>query len=130
MRTNIVLDDALVAEAQRLSRIKTKRQLIDQALREFVANRKRSELDSDRMLLFALVRAIEIIGEAASKVSEDTRAAHDQIPWKAIVGMRNRLVHAYFEVDTQVLWETVTREVPGLLPQLREIVSNPDVRRA
>ena len=75
------------------------------------------------MLLFALVRAAEIISEAARKVSADTRAAHRQILWKVIVGMRNRLVHAYFEVDTQVLWGTVTREVPSLLRQLRVLTS-------
>lgn len=71
------------------------------------------------MLLFAVVRAVEIIGEAASKVSDEGRAACPEIAWKAIIGMRNRLVHAYFEIDTNVVWIAVTDEIPALLSQLR-----------
>ena len=90
---------------------------------EFVSGRERSELDTNRMLLFALVRAIEIVGEAASKISEETRAAHGGIPWKAIIGMRNRLIHAYFEINSQIVWETVTEEIPAVLPQLRALAA-------
>lgn len=86
---------------------------------QFVGGRTRPDLDSDRMLLFAVVRAVEIIGEAASKVSTETRTSHANIPWAAIVGMRNRLVHAYFEIDTNVVWVAVTEEIPALLSQLR-----------
>ena len=86
---------------------------------QFVDDRTRPDLDSDRMLLFAVVRAVEIIGEAASKVSTETRTSHPNIPWGAIVGMRNRLVHAYFEIDTAVVWVAVTDEIPALLSQLR-----------
>lgn len=75
------------------------------------------------MLLFAVVRAVEIIGEAASKVSAETRTAHRGIPWSAIIGMRNRLVHAYFEINTDVLWVAVTEEIPVLLSQLRTLAS-------
>jgi len=85
----------------------------------FVDGRQRSELDSDRMLLFALVRAIEIIGEAASKVSEYTRQTCSDIPWKAMVGMRNRLIHAYFDIDADILWVAATQEVPALLVTLK-----------
>lgn len=90
-------------------------------VRIFVAGRERPDLDTDRMLLFALVRAIEIIGEAASKVSDGTRNAHLDIPWKAIVGMRNRLIHAYFDVDADILWVAATVEVPALLLQLEAL---------
>ena len=65
-----------------------------QTVMRFVSGRKRSDLETDQMLLFAVVRAIEVHGEAANKVSEDVRLANKSIPWKAIVGMRNRLVHA------------------------------------
>jgi uncharacterized protein with HEPN domain len=88
---------------------------------QFIAGRQRSDLDTDQMLLFALVRAIEIVGEAASKVSEETRAAEPDIPWKAIVGMRNRLIHAYFEIDADILWVAATEEIPTLLSQLRSL---------
>ena len=89
----------------------------------FVAGRDRDELDTNRMLLFAVVPAVEILGEAASRLSEETRAANGAIPWKAIVGMRNRLVHAYFDINTQTVWETVTVEVPAILPLLQQLAA-------
>ena len=90
----------------------------------FVARRHRADLDTDRMLLFALVRAIEIIGEAASRVSPETRATAPAVPWAQITGMRNRLVHAYFDIDLDVLWRTAMEEVPSLLPLLRVMVTS------
>ena len=88
---------------------------------QFVAGRQRADLATDRMLQFALVRAIEIVGEAATKVSDETRSAHANIPWKTIVGMRNRLVHAYFEIDADILWVAATVEIPTLLVQLQAL---------
>jgi uncharacterized protein with HEPN domain len=88
----------------------------------FVTGRRRADLDSDQMLLFALVRAIEIIGEAAGKVSEATRRAAADIPWDLVVSMRNRLIHAYFDVDNDVVWKTVSEELPELLTKLRALV--------
>ena len=90
----------------------------EDALR-FMTGRTRPDLDRDRMLCFAVVRAIEIIGEAASKITPETRAAYDDLPWPAIIGMRNRLVHAYFDIDNDILWVAVTQEVPALLERLR-----------
>ena len=76
------------------------------------------------MLVFAIVRALEIIGEAASKISEETRSAHGAIPWKAIIGMRNRLVHAYFDIDVRIVWVAVTEELPALLSQLKALAAS------
>jgi uncharacterized protein with HEPN domain len=90
----------------------------------FLDGRMRDDLDSDRMLLLALVRAIEILGEAASKVSAPTRAEAKDIPWSLIVSMRNRLIHAYFDIDRQVVWKTVTEELPRLLAKLRVLLSD------
>lgn len=73
------------------------------------------------MLLFALVRAVEIIGEAAGKVSPEAQAELPQVPWPALIGMRNRLIHAYFDVDRDILWATVTLSLPELLSQLKAI---------
>jgi uncharacterized protein with HEPN domain len=89
---------------------------------QFAAGRKRGDLDIDRMLLFAIIRAIEVLGEAASKVTEETQAASPEVPWASIVGMRNRLIHGYFDVDSDVVWRTVTEEVPGLLRSLKLLV--------
>jgi uncharacterized protein with HEPN domain len=92
-----------------------------EAALRFAAGRQRDDLDNDEMLLFAIVRAVEIVGEAASKVTEEARTSHGGIPWKAIIGMRNRLVHAYFEIDTGIVWIAVTVEIPALLAQLRAL---------
>src|SRR3989338_2873857 len=91
---------------------------------QFMAGRERVDLDRDRMLLFAVVRAIEVIGEAASRVSDETRAANPAIPWSAIVSMRNRLVHGYFDIDTEIVWKTATGELADLLPRLRALIGN------
>jgi uncharacterized protein with HEPN domain len=89
---------------------------------KFISGRTRNDLDSDRMLVFALVRAIEIVGEAASKVTGETRGATSEIPWNLVVSMRNRLIHAYFDVDHDLVWKTATEELPELLPRLRVLV--------
>lgn len=93
-----------------------------EAVGQFISGRERGSLETDRMLLFAVLRAIEILGEAAGKVGEPTRAAGTGIPWRAIIGMRNRLVHAYFDVDTEVVWVAATEEIPALIPHLRSLV--------
>ncbi|MDL1862219.1 DUF86 domain-containing protein [Betaproteobacteria bacterium PRO7] len=84
----------------------------------FMAGRTRTDLDTDLMLLFAVVRAVEIVGEAASRVSAAGRAAMPDVPWPAVIGMRNRLIHAYFDIDKEVVWKTVTEELPPLLTAL------------
>ena len=91
---------------------------------QFILGRQRTALDEDRVLLFALVHAVEVLGEAASRISEETRTTHTSIPWRAIVGMRNRLIHAYFEINTETVWQTVTQEIPLLLPQLRALATD------
>lgn len=88
---------------------------------QFLDGRQRHDLDIDKMLLFAVVRAIEIIGEAAGRISMETREAIQEIPWSAIISMRNRLIHGYFDIDTEVVWKTVTEELPILLSQLRAV---------
>ena len=91
------------------------------AAMDFIAGRQRGDLQTDRMLLFAALRAIEVMGEAASKVSDEVRQTNPAIPWIAIVGMRNRLIHAYFDVDIDIVWETLQVEIPALLPQLEAL---------
>lgn len=90
----------------------------DQALR-FCAGRGRADLDIDVMLRFALVHAITVVGEAAAKVTMPTREALSDIAWASIVGMRNRLVHAYFDIDSDVLWLSVNERLPQLAAQVR-----------
>ncbi len=88
---------------------------------EFSAGRQHTEFFTNKMLLFAVARAVEIVGEAASKVSPAGRVLMPSLPWKSMVGMRNRLVHAYFDIDATVLWKTVSEELPPLLAELRTL---------
>lgn len=85
----------------------------------FIAGQSRADLDHDPKLLYALVRAIEVIGEAASRMSADGRSRMADVPWVAIIGMRNRLIHGYSDVDADIVWSTATDEIPALLPMLR-----------
>jgi uncharacterized protein with HEPN domain len=85
----------------------------------FVAGRSRADLDTDAMLRMALTRAVEVVGEAASQVSDGGRAELAALPWPQIVGMRNRLVHAYFDINRDILWDTVQLWIPDLLAQLK-----------
>jgi len=95
-----------------------------QAAIDFASGRQAGELASDRMLLFSLVRAIEVIGEAAGKVSEEVRRSSPEIPWAMIVSMRNRLIHAYFDIDREILWKTVSNELPPLLARLNALIES------
>jgi uncharacterized protein with HEPN domain len=80
------------------------------------AGRDRAELDAeDDPLGPALVQLITVVGEAASRVSSDTRSKLDGIPWPDIVGMRNRLIHAYFDINLDILWATVQDSLPYLI---------------
>lgn len=86
-----------------------------------VAGKRRVDLETDRVLLLACSRLLEILGEAASQVSPGFQAVHRGIPWPKIIGMRNRLIHAYFDINLDVLWETLEAELPPLIRALEGI---------
>ncbi len=83
---------------------------------KFAEGRTQSDLGEDDMLCFALIRALEIIGEAAAQISTETRNSYPNIPWKAMTGMRNRLIHAYFDVDLEILWQLSIRRFQTFSP--------------
>lgn len=85
---------------------------------EMATGHTQAELSRNRMLAMALVRCLEILGEAASKMSPETRMRFPSIPFAQMVSMRNRLIHAYFDGDPSVVWTTVTRDLPSLIPAL------------
>lgn len=89
----------------------------------FVQNRSRGDLETDAQLRLAVLRALEILGEAANRVSSETRTAHQEIPWQLAVSTRNRISHAYFDVDLNIVWTTVTRSLPRLIPMIEAILN-------
>ncbi len=93
-----------------------------------VRGKRREDLDSDRLLNLALVRLVEIVGEAAARVPKENWSAYPQIPWAQIVGLRNRLIHGYDAVDFDILWQIVTRDLPHLISALEEILSSEEKR--
>lgn len=94
-----------------------------QAALRFVAGRTRADLDTDEVLYFALVRAIQIVGEAAANVGPEGRSACPEIPWPAVVGMRHRVVHAYWDIDRSRIWETATDDLPPLIAVLERALA-------
>jgi uncharacterized protein with HEPN domain len=89
---------------------------------ELAKDQSRDYLDTDRVFALALTKLVEIIGEAAARISEEMREAHDHIPWRPIIGTRNRLIHGYDSVDYDILWQVVDRELPVLLGQIDSLL--------
>ena len=88
----------------------------------FSRGRKRADLGRDRMLTLALIKSLETIGEAANGVSSDTQNRYPGIPWRDIIGMRNRLVHVYFDVDLDLVWDTIRTDLPPLIAELERVL--------
>ena len=89
-----------------------------------VRGKTRADLDTDRQLNLALVRLLEIIGEAAGRISKEDQDRYSNIPWPEIVGLRNRLIHGYDEVDFDILWQIVTRDLSPLIKNLEKLVED------
>ena len=89
---------------------------------EMARNRSRTDLDTDRMLNLALVRLMEIIGEAATRVPEEFRSRHPQVPWRDVADLRHRLIHGYDTVNFDILWTIVQHDLPPLIAQLEAII--------
>lgn len=89
----------------------------------FACGRGREDLENDRQLVLSLVKDIEIVGEAAAQITESTRMELADIPWDRIVAMRNRLVHAYFSINPDIVWQTVQEDLPTLINKLEGHVS-------
>ena len=91
---------------------------------EIAQDKKPSDLASDRILRYALLHTVTVLGEAASNVSSDTRKNLSDISWRAIVGTRNHLIHGYDVVNLNLLWETITHDLPALVSMLEGHLSN------
>ena len=81
-----------------------------------------TQFKQSRLHQNAILKAIEIIGEAAARISAETKLAHWDITWQAIIGMRNRFVHAYFELNPKRVWDTVQRDLPRLITLIESLI--------
>lgn len=100
------------------------RHILDAAndILDFTTGQSRSDLDTDRKLNLALVRLLEIIGEAANGISNEFQEMHPDIPWRQMSGMRNRLIHGYFDVNLDTVWVTVTQDIQPLVVALNKTI--------
>ncbi|MFH1112804.1 MAG: HepT-like ribonuclease domain-containing protein [Pseudomonadota bacterium] len=105
-----------------LTRLRHMVEFAQGALR-FAGHRSREDLDHDQMLTLALIKAIENVGEAACRLSPEFRERHPEIPWPSIMGMRHKLVHAYFEVNLDMVWDTTVNELLPLIQAVERIIS-------
>ncbi|OGL51313.1 MAG: hypothetical protein A3G31_03510 [Candidatus Schekmanbacteria bacterium RIFCSPLOWO2_12_FULL_38_15] len=93
---------------------------------KFAKNKTRDSLEADRMLTLSIVKDLEIIGEAASNATKECLEELPRIPWQNIISMRNRLIHGYFNINLDILWKTVTEDIPPLIAELDKIVPSED----
>lgn len=89
----------------------------------FIKGLTREDFDNNELLQLSLTHLLQVIGEAARRVSPDFRAAYLTIPWKAIVGMRSKVVHDYLNIDEDVVWNTVKNDLPFLILELQKIIN-------
>ena len=91
---------------------------------EFVAGMSPDDLAADDRTEFAVIKALEIVGEAARRVPDSFRDSHSQIPWREMAAMRDKLVHDYFGVDLEVVWRTIHEDLPPLVAALRSLIDD------
>lgn len=89
---------------------------------EFIHGMDFEEFNSDRKTINAVIRSLEVIGEASSKIPPEIREQHTEIPWKYMIGMRNKLIHDYFGVDLDIVWTVSTEEIPPLQALIENIL--------
>jgi uncharacterized protein with HEPN domain len=88
----------------------------------FIKDLSRNDLEKDRKLALALVKEIEVIGEAASKISNNFSKKNNMIPWDIMVATKNRLVHGYFDIDYDTVWSTLEKDLPSILPLFKKLL--------
>ncbi len=90
----------------------------------FIKGKTRADLDIDEMLGLSLVRLLEVIGEATNGVSDELRERHLRVPWRLMCATRNRLIHGYYDVDMDIVWQIVANDLPPVIKQVRAIIRN------
>jgi uncharacterized protein with HEPN domain len=93
----------------------------------FVAGKTYAEFENDLQCQYAVIRAIEVIGEAAARVSNNFISEHPEIPWRQIIGMRNRMIHGYDDIVLSVVWEVLQNHIPELLELVEPLVPSSEI---
>ena len=93
---------------------------------KFVEGIDRNEFEDDELIQNAVMRPLEIIGEASARISKEFRKTHTQIPWREMVGLRNRLIHEYFRIDFGAVWDTIQKDLPKLIEVIEPLVPKED----
>jgi uncharacterized protein with HEPN domain len=93
------------------------------AVSNHIKNKKPSDLEEDRLLLGGIIRELLLIGEAANAVSQESKAKITEIPWKKVVGMRNQLIHGYFDISYRIVWSTIVEDIPSLISCLEDTLA-------
>lgn len=97
-------------------------------IESYLQNKDYKDFKNNRMLQDAVIREIEIIGEAAKNVSADFRKKYPDIPWRSIAGMRDKLIHGYFGIDLGAVWDTAIKDLPRLKRMLMSILNKTDIK--
>lgn len=93
-----------------------------QEIEEFVEGMNFEDFVEDRKTVNAVIRSLEVMGEAVKKIPSEIRKKYPEIPWKYIAGMRDKLIHEYHGVDLEIVWEVVEKEIPSLKPKFEKIL--------
>ncbi len=101
----------------------------ERALR-IAARHRREDLVVDEEFELALTKSVEVVGEAASRVSVECQARNPEVPWADVIGMRHRLVHGYYDVNLDILWNTVATDLPPLINQIQRVIEREEARGA
>ena len=114
-----------MSEPKDIVRLRHMRDYAQEAV-DMIRGRVRADLDTERQLNLALVRLLEVVGEAAARVTTRTRETDPDLPWSQMAGLRNRLIHGYDAVDFVILWDILTLDLPTLIQRLDDILQHLD----
>jgi uncharacterized protein with HEPN domain len=97
-----------------------------EAIEQFVEGMEIDNFMQDDKTASAVIRKFEIIGEAAKGISDDIKQRYSQVPWKEMAGMRDKLIHSYFQVNHEIVWLTIKNRIPGIKPMIYQIMNDRD----